>query len=59
MFEFLTYSLHYITISTKCQILLEENISVIWWLNHVAIISLTSKAVSIKRVYSFFFSKYV
>lgn len=54
MFEFLTYSLQSIKISTKCQILLEGNISVIWWLNHVAIMSLTSKAVSRKRV-SFFF----
>lgn len=54
MFEFLTYSLHYTKIFTKCEIPLEGNISVIWWLNHVAIISLTSKAVSRKRVQFFF-----
>lgn len=53
MFGFFIYSLHYIKISTKCQTLLEGNISVIWWLNHVAIMSLTFKAVSIKSVIFF------
>lgn len=38
-----------IKISTKCQILLE-----VWWLNHVAIISLTSKAISRRGVIFFF-----